>query len=104
MKLFLPLLAFAAANRQDASYNYDDYDYAPTFSPITDGPVRGNIQGSRPDHGQNDQNDGTCTRDDYNNPNKHSWRTNCPSGCAITEYVGELDGEINASWNKLVVS
>ena len=21
---------------------------------------------------------------------------------AITEYVGELDGEINASWNKLV--
>ena len=80
MKLFLPLLAFAAANRQDASYNYDDYDYAPEFSPITDGPVRGNIQGSRPDHGQNDQNDGTCTRDDYNNPNKHSWRTNCPSG------------------------
>ena len=104
MKLFLPLLAFAAANRQDASYNYDDYDYAPQFSSISDGPVRGNVQGSRPDHGQNDQNDGTCTRDDYNNPNKHSWRTNCPSGCAITEYVGELDGEINASWNKLVVS
>ena len=99
MKLFLPLLAFAAANR---------VIYVPSSSSdgssITDGPVRGNIQGSRPDHGQNDQNDGTCTRDDYNNPNKHSWRTNCPSGCAITEYVGELDGEINASWNKLVVS
>ena len=104
MKLFLPLLAFAAAGRQDASYNYDDYDYqGVTSSPMTDGPVRDAL-GSRPDHGQNDQNDGTCTRDDYNNKNKHSWRTNCPSGCGITEYVGELDGEINASWNKLVVS
>merc|ERR1711931_57588 len=69
-------------------------------------------QGSRPDgrpnggggnhHGGND--DGTCTRDDYNNKNKHSWRTNCPSGCGITEYVGELDGEIDASWNKMVIS
>jgi len=103
MKLFLPLLAFAAANRQDASYsNYDDYNYGVTAGPMTDGPVVG--LGSRPGPGQNDQNDGTCTRDDYNNQNKHSWRTNCPSGCGITEYVGELDDEINASWSKLVTS
>merc|ERR1719334_1542939 len=104
MKLFLPLLAFAAAGRQDASYNYDDYDYAVTASPMTDGPVRDQF-GSRPDN-QNGggQNDGTCTRDDYNNKNKHSWRTNCPSGCGITEYVHELDGQIDDSWNKLVVS
>ena len=102
MKLFLPLLAFAAAGRQDASYNYDDYDYGVTESPMTDGPVvHGSRPGSRPNDGQND---GICTRDDYNNKNKHSWRTNCPSGCGITEYVGELDGEIDASWNKMVIS
>lgn len=105
MKLFLPLLAFAAAGRQDASYNYDDYDYGVTASPMTDGPV---VHGSRPGYGQNgggqSGGDGTCTRDDYNNKNKHSWRTNCPSGCGITEYVGELDGEIDASWNKMVIS
>merc|ERR1711860_343329 len=83
--------------------NYEDYDYGVTASPMTDGPV---VHGSRPGSGQNDQSggDGTCTRDDYNNKNKHSWRTNCPSGCGITEYVGELDGEIDASWNKMVIS
>merc|ERR1711915_572256 len=86
MKLFLPLIAFAAAQRQDASYDYyNDYN-----------------QGIVGPAGPRD--DGTFTRDDYNNPNKHSWRTNCPSGCAITEYVNQLDGEINSSWNKLVVS
>ena len=105
MKLFLPLLAIAAAQRQDASYNYDDYQY----DSLTDGAVDSDGKGSRPDQLQNGgghsrQDDGTCSRDDYNNPNKHSWRTNCPSGCGITEYVMELDADIDANWQKLVVS
>ena len=115
MKLFLPLLAFAAAGRQDASYDYNYSDYpAVTDTPVRHDDYTGGIsgQGSRPGgrpnggggnhHGGND--DGTCTRDDYNNKNKHSWRTNCPSGCGITEYVNELDGQIDDNWNKLVVS
>ena len=105
MKLFLPLLAIAAAQRQDASYNYDDYQY----DSLTDGAVDSDGKGSRPDQLQNGgghsrQDDGTCSRDDYNNPNKNSWRTNCPSGCGITEYVMELDADIDANWQKLVVS
>merc|ERR1719516_746616 len=67
----------------------------------------GSRPGNRPNGGGNQHggsDDGTCTRDDYNNKNKHSWRTNCPSGCGITEYVNELDGQIDDNRNKLVVS
>merc|ERR1719427_1961194 len=99
MKLFFPLAAVALAQRADYSH-YDSYSDEVTYSPPVDpfGPRPGNNN-----HQEDDSNNGQCSRDDFNKPNIHSWRTNCPSGCAITEYVKDLDSQLDQSWEKLVV-
>merc|ERR1712235_149403 len=45
--------------------------------------------------------DDTCTIADYSNNRVSSWRTNCPSGCAIYEYLEETSDKLNDDWNKL---
>ena len=38
--------------------------------------------------------DDTCTIADYSNNRVSSWRTNCPSGCAIYEYLEETSDKV----------
>merc|ERR1719436_1643920 len=45
--------------------------------------------------------DGSCSIEDYNNPNVDSWRTNCPDGCAIKEYMDEMEAKINDNWRRV---
>jgi len=33
----------------------------------------------------------TCSVADYNNDRVASWRTNCPSGCELYEYLEQTD-------------
>merc|ERR1711868_188150 len=42
-----------------------------------------------------------CGIEDYNDRNVASWRTNCPSGCAIYNYLDEVESKINDDWNRL---
>merc|ERR1712212_593190 len=43
----------------------------------------------------------TCSITDYANRQVASWRTNCPSGCGIFEYLNEADVRINDHWKKV---
>jgi paraquat-inducible protein B len=43
----------------------------------------------------------SCTIADYSNTRVNSWRTNCPSGCEIYQYLGQVDDKLNDDWNKL---
>jgi len=36
----------------------------------------------------------TCSIADHNNPRVNSWRTNCPSGCAIYDYLGLAEDKV----------
>ena len=47
--------------------------------------------------------DCTCGIEDYNDPSVSSWRTNCPSGCAIYQYLDEVEDKLNDDWEQLEV-
>merc|ERR1712241_491223 len=49
----------------------------------------------------NDDGECVCGIEDYNNPNIASWRTNCPSGCALYEYLEEVEDKLNDDWRKV---
>ena len=49
----------------------------------------------------NDDGECVCGIEDYNNPNVASWRTNCPSGCALYEYLKEVEDKLNDDWRKV---
>ena len=37
----------------------------------------------------------SCTIADYSNTRVSSWRTNCPSGCEIYQYLGQVEDKVN---------
>jgi len=42
-----------------------------------------------------------CSIEDYKKTNVPSWRTNCPSGCEIKEYMDEMGARIDSNWAKV---
>ena len=36
----------------------------------------------------------TCSIKDHNNPRVNSWRTNCPSGCEIYDYLNVAEDKV----------
>ena len=36
----------------------------------------------------------TCSIADHNNPRVNSWRTNCPSGCEIYDYLNIAEDKV----------
>lgn len=36
----------------------------------------------------------SCTIADYSNTRVSSWRTNCPSGCEIYQYLGQVEDKV----------
>merc|ERR1712141_377161 len=45
--------------------------------------------------------DDQCSIEDYASPNVASWRTNCPSGCEIKEYMDEMGQRIDSNWERV---
>merc|ERR1719327_727273 len=45
--------------------------------------------------------DCVCGIEDYKDPSVASWRTNCPSGCELYQYLEEVDDKLNADWNRV---
>ena len=39
----------------------------------------------------------TCSIKDHNNPRVNSWRTNCPSGCEIYDYLNIAEDKVKTS-------
>merc|ERR1711953_436844 len=70
----------------------------------TEAPTKPN--GNRPNPPQGPQTrksectDWECDIQDYNDRSISSWRTNCPSGCHIKEYMDEMKMNINDQWAK----
>merc|ERR1712235_173377 len=45
--------------------------------------------------------DCVCGIEDYKDPSVASWRTNCPSGCELYQYLEEVEDKLNADWNRV---
>ena len=67
--------------RKTEAYVYADFDSNPKNPPNDDECV--------------------CGIEDYNDRNVASWRTNCPSGCAIYDYLNEVEEKLNDDWGRL---
>jgi len=104
----LALVGFTSAEKCAASRGprpdfEESVTAAPTTSPVwrqeTTLPffdVNPNAQGkSQP----ND--DCVCGIEDYKDPSVASWRTNCPSGCELYQYLEEVEDKLNADWNRV---
>ena len=65
----------------------------------TEYPIDPNGEPPRPPSNE----DCTCGIEDFNDASVSSWRTNCPSGCAIYQYLDEVDDKLNDDWNQLEV-